>query len=70
MVEYRSANTETMGLNLVESSKFLRIMSLTFLSDSVFTSLRSLVSWLTGYFLKIAKINSQQEKQICPNDKK
>ena len=24
----------------------------------------------TGYFLKIAKINSQQEKPICPNRKK
>ena len=23
----------------------------------------------TGYFLKIAKINSQQEKPICPNRK-
>ena len=24
----------------------------------------------TGYFLKIAKINSQQEKPICPDRKK
>ena len=24
----------------------------------------------TGYFLKIAKVNSQQEKPICPNRKK
>ena len=23
----------------------------------------------TGYFLKKAKINSQQEKQLCPNHK-
>ena len=23
----------------------------------------------TGYFVKIAKINSQQEKSICPNRK-
>ena len=36
-----------------------------FCTHSVKTKILSMLG--TGYFLKIAKINSQQEKPICPN---